>query len=48
MFAMDTVAVTTTSAASILIETDTALSASYQQLVKDLACPFSFNVSFTV
>jgi len=48
MFAMDTVSVTTTSAASILIETDTALSASYQQLVKDLACPFSFNVTFIV
>jgi hypothetical protein len=48
MFDITTVNVITTSAANILIETDSTLSSSYQNLVKDLACPYSFNVTFTV
>lgn len=48
MFDVTTVNVITTSSANILIETDSALSSNYQNLVKDLACPYSFNVTFTV
>jgi hypothetical protein len=48
MFDVTTVNVITTSSANILIETDSALLSNYQNLVKDLACPYSFNVTFTV